>query len=110
MRRNWRTLRRALGGPVSALVLFAGAAGPLLDAADLRVETLLVSGEAPAPGNSGHDHRLCIQIGASQAIASHEAVRPAAWPAGTEDPSGTVPSGRSSREREVSPARAPPSR
>ncbi len=103
-------LRRALGAPMSALVLFAGAAGPLLDAADLLAETRLVSIGEPASGGSGHDHRLCIQIGANQAVPSHQGVRPPACPARTQNPCGTVPSGHFSREQEASPARAPPSR
>lgn len=109
MRRNWRTLRRALGVPISALVLSAGAAGPFMDAEDLLVDSRLVSSEASTSTRMGHDHRLCIQVGANQAITSHEGVRATAWLASTHAPPGTVPSGRSSREWKPSPARAPPS-
>ncbi|MHB1194990.1 MAG: hypothetical protein ACYC6F_18360 [Longimicrobiales bacterium] len=111
MRRNWRRIRQALGAPISALVLFAGGAGPLLDAADLLADSRLMSSDEPASGGSGHDHRLCIQIRANQATPSHQSPCPAAWTTLARVPSIPVPAGLLSRAHEASaPARAPPSR
>ena len=110
MRRNWRRIRRALGAPLSALMLFVGAAGPFLDAADLVAETRVEANRGHEPGASGHDHRLCIQVGANQAIPSHEGLGPPGWSTRAADPGAPVPSGLPSREHATPTARAPPSR
>lgn len=110
MHRTGRILRRVLGGPLSALTLLVGAAGPFMDAADLMAETRLVgSGSAPS-SHVGHDHRLCLQVGANAAFVSHRALPPVAWPIRAHDPTPSNPDRLSAGVRQAPTARAPPSR
>lgn len=68
-------MQRALGAPLTALVLFASVAGPLLDRAELAARTVLESAHDPASCAPAHDHRLCLQVGANHALLSPERVR-----------------------------------
>jgi hypothetical protein len=110
MSRIGKIMRRALGGPLSALMLFVGAAGPFLDAADLLAETHLVSGDASTSTRVGHDHRLCIQVGANAAVVSHPVLPPAVWPIRAHDAVRPAPARLPAGVRGAPTARAPPSR
>ena len=110
MRGTWTTIRRAMGIPLSALTLLVGAAGLLMDAANLLAETRTSSGGAFTSTHTGHDHRLCIQIGANAAVASHQVGPSPVWPVRTRDAEGPVPGGRPAPEQAAPSARAPPSR
>jgi len=110
MRRTWRTIRRALGAPLTALVLGAGTAGPYMDAADLFVGARLGSSEDARSARAGHDHRLCIQVGANAPLASHPALPPVLWPIRTHAVDEAAPAWLPPGEPAAPTARAPPSR
>lgn len=107
---TWRTIRRALGAPLSALMLLVGTAGSFLDAADLLAEPRIVSSPEAGSGARGHDHRLCLQVGANQAIASHEVLTPGAQAMRARESGASVPSWLPCGEPEAPAARAPPQR
>ena len=103
-------MRRVLGGPLSALMLSVGAAGPFMDAADLLAATRLVSSEASTSTHVGHDHRLCIQVGANAAVVSHQVLPPAVWPIRADDAVRPDRAWLTAGVRRAPTARAPPSR
>lgn len=110
MGRTWRTIRRAVGAPLAALMLLMGAAGPIMDAADLLAEHRAVGCEGPAPQRWGHDHRLCLQVGANQAFPSDAALRPAVWTVRSGDGDDALTDRWPAPDAAAPSARAPPSR
>lgn len=110
MGRTWRTIRRALGAPLTALVLVAGAAGPHMDAADLLVGTRIAGSQDAHAARAGHDHRLCVQVGANAPLASHPVLPPSLWPIRTRTAGEAAPAWLPRGDRSVPTARAPPAR
>jgi len=110
MRGTWPTIRRALGGPLSALMLLVSVAGPLMDGADLHLQTRVVDCGEPASHRWGHDHRLCLQVAANQALATYPILHPTVWTVRQGDTDGVVPTGCPAPEGGAPSARAPPRR
>jgi hypothetical protein len=75
MHRSWNGIRRALGAPVFALVLFASAAAPLLDRVQIDGRPVVESAHDPETCAPNHDHRLCLQVGSNHAFSASESVR-----------------------------------
>ncbi|RPH54619.1 hypothetical protein EHM82_06585 [bacterium] len=107
----WKSkgIRRALGGPLAALVLFPGAVSSLLDSRDFRAVAMWESHHDAASCRPSHDHTLCTQIGANQALTSVPDVRVSAARAGVEAPRALLTSVVSSVLADGHPTRAPPS-
>jgi hypothetical protein len=91
-------------------MLSVGAAGSFMDAADLLAETRLVSSEASTSTHVGHDHRLCLQVGANAAVVSHQVLPPAVWPVRDYDAVRPDPAWLPAGVLQAPTARAPPSR
>lgn len=109
MQGRWKGIRRALGAPLSALMLLVGAAGPFLDVADLSPRTVVESRHDPASCSPAHDHTLCIQVGANHALPTPEDVRSGSAAMRVAAVLGAIPGGRSSVLADGHPTRAPPS-
>jgi hypothetical protein len=107
----WKTkgIRRALGAPLAALAVFAGVVSPLLDSGDLHADMLLTRAQDPSSSAPSHDHRLCTQLGANQAVTSAPDVRVLANPVGVAAPIAIPPSVVPSVLADGHPTRAPPS-
>jgi hypothetical protein len=104
-----RYLRAAVTGPLVALLLQLGVVVPLLERTDAftgpQVESEHGSDHCPTP----HDHTICTQVGANQAVA----IVPASGPAQSSSPDALAPMRDGEFARGFyalgAPARAPPS-
>jgi hypothetical protein len=63
-------MRRALGGPLSALMLCMSVASPVLERSELGNEPVLESQHDASACAPSHDHTLCAQAGANLPVAS----------------------------------------
>ena len=70
MRSDMGGMKRALSGPLAAVVLCTGAVAPLLERADLAHEPVVESQHDPAACAPAHDHTLCAQAGLNLPVAS----------------------------------------
>ncbi|GMV07178.1 MAG: hypothetical protein AMXMBFR53_34530 [Gemmatimonadota bacterium] len=105
---TWKGIRRALGGPMSALVVMLSAAVPMLDVADLRTGTTVESQHDPASCAPSHDHTVCTQVGANHALAGRAPVRTPATFAHARVPLRTLRSVLGPVLADGHPTRAPP--
>jgi hypothetical protein len=63
-------MKRALSGPLAALVLCTGVVAPLLERADLGQGPVVESQHDPAGCAPAHDHTLCAQVGVNLPVTS----------------------------------------
>jgi hypothetical protein len=61
---------RAIGAPLSALLVLLSLAVPLMDRMDVGFESVLESQHDPAECAPAHDHTICTQVGANLALAT----------------------------------------
>ena len=102
-------IRRALWAPLTALMLLLSVAIPMLDIADFGSEAVVESQHDPASCAPAHDHTLCTQVGANQALLPQVAAR---TPTATVTSGSLLGSGTSVRVSALAeghPARGPPS-
>lgn len=108
MHRPWKGIRRALGAPISTLLLLLSVAVPVMDAADLATVTVVESRHDPASCAPSHDHTVCTQVGTDPPLATGEGLRagaaPGSAPAAWEVSVSAAPSGLADGH----PTRAPP--
>ena len=90
-------------------MLFVGAAGPFLDRTDANAGAVVESSHDPESCAPGHDHRLCLQVGANQALPSPEGVRPTLSPVRIRVLPPSPSAGTTSVLADGHPARGPPS-
>jgi len=109
MLRIAKGIQRALGAPLAALVLFSGVVSPLLDSGDLRADTVLESRHGGTSCTPSHDHTLCTQLGANQALTAVSGVQVLAAHVDVAAPRAVLPSVVPSVLADGHPTRAPPS-
>lgn len=62
-------MRRAVAGPLSALVLCLSVVGPVLERGELANEPVVESQHDPSACAPAHDHTLCAQAGANLPVS-----------------------------------------
>ena len=67
-----RRLRALLGPLLGAILLLQGLLVPMLDAGEFGRLPVLESRHDAADCPVGHDHTICVQVGANQAVSSSE--------------------------------------
>jgi hypothetical protein len=75
MRGTSRIAWKVLGALVPALMLFVSGADPWLHRHGMLAEPIAESQHDPADGAGSHDHRLCTQVAANQAVPASPCLR-----------------------------------
>ena|SRR3990172_6291027 len=75
MKPRERGIRQVLGTCLWALIVTWSVAVPVLERADLARTTAFESRHDPVACSPGHNHTLCTQVGASQALPSRQDLR-----------------------------------
>ena len=70
MTRDKRGTRRALGGPLAALMVFMSVSSPVLERSDLANEPVMESQHDTSTCAPSHDHTLCAQAGANLPVSA----------------------------------------
>ena len=101
-------MRRALAGPLSALVLCLGVVGPVMERGELAHTPVVESQHDPSACAPSHDHTLCAQAGANLPVSSGLELLEGCRPVLAASVSRETRWGPSSGVTRGHPTRAPP--
>ena len=90
IQRSGRRLRAFLGPIMGAILLLQGLLVPMLDAGESVRQPAFESRHDTADCPVGHDHTLCVQVGANQAVSSAEVRLHESHVASVEDDLGVL--------------------
>jgi hypothetical protein len=108
MRRFDRRVRALLGPLVGAILLLQGLLVPMLDTGESNRRPAFHKEHDSAACLGGHDHTICIQVGANQAVASTQVRFVETRVSSTPRDAHVVPAIRSATPVRIHGPRGPP--